>query len=252
MDYGGYWEYYQVCEWIDDGDNDDPHSPGTGGRVNPPGSGTSDSNTSKAKKIFRNSNMTQENWKKIEKLLEKIIENCLGKGLYDGLVNELNGGTLAVQFGNTSSFNHTNGTLTIDMNNMESNRLFHEMWHAYQTYQETQSSFQNSLMNQEVKAWYAQYLYVSRLPEYKAGSKWHKMYNKSDLGIAIRDIELHVNAKGNLEQSENNLEIYLLNHVRPSFNQNGYPESKWGYLYDYGRSASSNFSNLNNLSINCL
>lgn len=43
----------------------------------------------KAKTIFRNSSMIDENWKVIEKMLDKIMQNCMGKGLYNGLVDVL-------------------------------------------------------------------------------------------------------------------------------------------------------------------
>ena len=43
---------------------------------------------------------------------------------------------------------------------MESNLLFHEMWHAYQAYQETPSSYVNSLLNLDIEAHYAQYIYI--------------------------------------------------------------------------------------------
>ena len=130
----------------------------------------------RAKAIFRNSNMTEENWIIIENMLDKIVEDCMGEALYNELANLLNGKTLSIQFGasTTGSFGYQGESTGICLGRqMESNQLFHEMMHAYRAYQETLSSYNDSMLNGEIEAWYAQYLYTSRLPEYP-GSKWEK------------------------------------------------------------------------------
>jgi hypothetical protein len=203
----------------------------------------------KAKQIFKNSNMTDANWEKIEKMLIKIMEDCLGAALYDGLVDELDGKALAIQFSNGSSFNYTNGTITLDVMEAESNRLYHEMWHAYQSYYETTASFGTSTLNQEMEAWYVQYLYLSKLPEYKEGSKWHQWYRATELGMAVQDLKEFVDSKGNLLQGEVPLYGYLYNTLEPTFRNNGYPLS--GYSFDYNRDGGYNFRNLRRLSKDC-
>ena len=138
--------------------------------------------------------------------------------------------------------------------NMESNQLFHEMWHAYQAYQETQQSFKQSFLNQEMEAWYAQYLYVSSLPEYKQGSKWYELYNHTDLGRSIRDLKDYINNKGKLLLGDYQLNSYLDLGVQKAFREmkdeaGEYPYKN--YPYDDDRTGSSNFTNLKNLSSNC-
>lgn len=118
------------------GGNSGSSSPGGDNNDN-----TSDSGVApKAQAIFRNSNMTEQNWNVIENMLEKIIENCMGQNLYNGLVEKLNGSTLSIQFVNTdySSFHFVNGTSGIKLSsqNVESNHLIHEMFHAFQAYRE--------------------------------------------------------------------------------------------------------------------
>jgi hypothetical protein len=202
-----------------------------------------------AKQLFRNQNMTDINWNRIERMLEKILENCLGAALYNSLVSYLNGSTLPIQFGNTSSFNYSNGMITIE--NGESSRLFHEMWHAYQAYQETQATFNASELNQEFESWYAQYLYLSNLPEYKiTGSKWSKWYTDSDIGKAVRGISKHVNRNGTLKTSEMQWTNYMYSSLIPGFSAGGYPEGA-DYTLDVNRSAVYDFRNLNVLSFNC-
>ena len=89
------------------------------------------------RKLFRNSNMTEANWKILGDMLNKIIQDCMGEALYNGLVEVFNGGTIAIQFveGATGSF----GSISEDNKDtgiklgmqMESNQLLHEMFHAY-------------------------------------------------------------------------------------------------------------------------
>lgn len=206
----------------------------------------------KAKAILRNSNMNEENWKRVEDMITKIMEDCLGEGLYNGLKNALNGKTLTVEFtsGNSSSFFFDGATAGISLSmSGGSDHLFHEMWHGYQAYQETTDSFKNSLLNQEIEAWYAHYLYVSSLSEYKPGEKWYDLYNDSEREARIQNLKDYVDGKGKLLQDEVALYNYLDNGIKKVFNKNGYPDSS--YPYDYNRDAFYNFRNLKNLSYNC-
>lgn len=60
------------CSKFETGDYENGSSgSGSGGTGN-------SSNTELAKEMFRNDNMTEEEWEKIEKLLEKIISTCMG------------------------------------------------------------------------------------------------------------------------------------------------------------------------------
>lgn len=205
-----------------------------------------------AKKIFRNLDIDDSKWQDIEDMLLKIMKNCLGKALYNGLAAALNGQTLAIQFNeseNTSSFNPVTGTISLDKTG-ESNRLFHEIWHAYQFHKKTnEAAYTNSKLNREMEAWYAQYLYVKSLPEYAAlTGKW-SVYNDTDLGNGIRLMEKHVNHKGNLLSDETELYNHLAG-IEMLFRE--IPEySKEYYPYDYDMNPISNFINLKNLSHNC-
>ena len=176
---------------------------GTGeGGIDGGGSGGDYSSTSvapNATKIFRNSNMTLQNWVVLENMISKIMNDCLGLALYNGLDLALGNGTLAILFSNNAEgFNYGSGpgsgSISLDMSG-ESNRLFHEMWHAYQAYQETYSSYSSSTLNQEFESWYAQYLYVSKLPEYVPGSTWHDWYTYSDRGRAVKQFEGYIDDK---------------------------------------------------------
>lgn len=205
----------------------------------------------KAKSIFRNSNMTDQNWQVIERMLDKIIENCMGEGLYALLRSKLNGNTLTIEFveGYASSFSFGNGTsgIKLGLDLLESNILLHEMMHALQGYYETETSYRNAILNLEIEAHYAQYLYLKDLPEYKrAGNKWEDIYSPrlnsisymkeyiDDKGVAIGDLEL--------------LDVYLEVNIIDAFQRD--PAYR-DLPYDFSRKRSSNFSVLNNITQNC-
>ena len=172
-------EYYQVC---DDDTEDDSGSSG-GGITGGGGSSTSGGGSAPlAKAMFRNSNMIDQNWGIIERMLEKITEDCMGRNLYNALLDKLDGKQLIIQFVSTgnSRFEKIGEGYGITLNmEMESNQLFHEMMHAYRSYKETLNSYNESMINGEMEAWYAQYLYVKKLPEYD-GSKWETKYNSDN------------------------------------------------------------------------
>jgi len=271
--------YYQDCYDIpgstdngnNNGNNNPPDYPPPGGGGYSGGGGGSGGSTPtpasvapKATKIFRNSNLILENWKALENMLNKITSDCLGSGLYNGLVSSLTKSQLYIQFvnGSASGFDYGSGKISLDMS-WESNRLFHEMWHAYQAYQETYSSYSTSTLNQEFEAWYAQYLYVSKLPEYKQGSTWYGWYNDSDQGMSIRQFEGFIDKKGNLLQGESAFWSYLNTLGQPNSefrisnpnypndpNKNPY-NNLLLYPFDDSRTAANDFRNLKNLSKNC-
>lgn len=105
-------------------------------------------------------------------------------------------------------------------------------------------------MNGEIEAWYAQYLYTSRLPEYP-GSKWEKRDNTDPRRIAIKNLTNIVDHKGNIRsgKSVGELELEIANRVVPTFHENYYPADK--YPFDYDRPGLENFTNLKKLTINC-
>ena len=244
--------WYSNCYETGDGGYGDGGSGGGGSNYGTnPSSETPATVAPKATKIFRNSNMTIENWRKLEKILEKITADCLGLGLYNGLDAVLGTGTLTIQFGNENSFSYGDGTagITLDMS-FESNRLFHEMWHVYQAYKETSSSYDQAKSNLEIEARYAQYLYLHNLPEY-SGSVWEQWYMQDPLCESIAGLKEYVNAKGQLQSgaTQNGLDLYMLNGPRAILSA---PDSAYeSYQYDYGRSGLNNFKNLNTLSIGC-
>lgn len=206
-----------------------------------------------AKKLFRNSKMTEANWKALNRMLKKIMNNCMGEALVNGLLSKLNGKTLSIQFIDKGysafSFNSDKNTAGIELDKSgESNQLFHEMWHAYQAFFETPSSFYYASINVEIEAHYAQYQYLISLPEY-SGSKWEQNYG-SDLRLrSIADLNDCIDNKGNLNlgNNENDLKGYVKDVVKAFKKDDGYKDN----FYDDTRSAISIFSILRELTKNC-
>jgi len=259
------WELQEVClpnEGDEDYDYSEWYTPpsgggsgGTGGGGNGGGGYQPAPVAPKAKAIFRNSGMTETNWMWIENMLNKIMADCMGKALYNGLKNSLKGKTLIIKFTDKEHAGFTpNGDksgINLGMTITESNVFFHEMWHAYQAYQESESAYMNSLVNQEIEAHYAQYLYLRKLPEYK-GSKWENYYAKDLRMGTIADLSDYINEKGNLHSGINVdvFNFHILSVASIFETTKGYDDPNF-YKYDETRSGLSNFSNLRTLTKDC-
>lgn len=206
----------------------------------------------KASSIFRNSRMTETNWRTLEKMIEKIEKDCVGSNLYNGLKQALGGKTLSIQFvapKEGSSFNFDGNTAGIKLTtDMESNQLFHEMMHAFQSYQETESSYKASLINKEIEARYAQYQYVKKLKEFP-GSKWEKQYTKTDVGMAIADLAESIDKKGNLQPGETDETLFIRVHTAKNTIQKIKDYSK--VSFNENKAGSETFKNLRTLSKGC-
>lgn len=208
---------------------------------------------SKAKSIFRNSNMTEANWLIIERMLDKIIDDCLGQNLFYGLKNFLNGGTLTIQFQNVGvnggKFGRINGAYGIVLDQrMESNQLLHEMMHAYRAYNETCDSYNNSELNGELEAFYAQYLYLSRRDEFK-NSYFENRYNKRNILGYIKRLEDVIDYKGILRDGIENADV--VEYVDSAVFALRHSSKYNSYTFDASRTGIENFSNLRTLTINC-
>ena len=236
----------------DNGGGGNSGSAGSGGDSN---DNTSDLDAAlKAKAIFRNSNMTEQNWEIIERMLDKIIATCMGENLYNGLKQKLNGNTLTVQFvdDESSSFHFDGNTnvsgIKLSAINMESNHLMHEMFHAFQAYQETPASYNSANLNLEIEVHYAQYLYLKQQKEYP-NSDWEYDYSSDPRLISISNLRDYIDEYGRLIKPELNdvLDCQLLVASEVFKKYPSYAGSK----YNQSRIGIENFSNLQTLIINC-
>ena len=268
----------KTCYWDDLGHNCTPPDPGgddddDGGDGDGDGGGTTPPTpdpkpTPNAKKIFRNSHMTDDNWERLERMLDKIIEDCMGQALYNGLVEKLNGNTLIIEFrpdwpSGNGQFKITESRVSIGDrgSGAESNTLFHEIFHVYQMYSETQTTVTTNLLNIEAEAHLAQYRYVKKLPEYQPGTTWQRYYSKDPVGLSTVLMDEHLNSKGELislaSTGEYKLDGDTVIFMSVLYNQQKKQHQEDGntdtlpYLANPDRIGSMNFANLKVLSGEC-
>ena len=131
---------------------------------------------------------------------------------------------------------------------MESNHLMHEMFHAFQAYQETTNTYVNAQMNLEIETHYAQYLYVRKLPEYP-GSKWSSDYVSDGRHKQIAKLEYYVLQNGllDLDTIEADLDKYMAEVVDTFRADSNYSK----LIYNTNRKGETNFNNLRTLTKNC-
>ncbi|MDR2885906.1 MAG: hypothetical protein LBU95_03890 [Rikenellaceae bacterium] len=203
-----------------------------------------------AKKIFRNINMSDANWAVIENMLAKIMADCMGGAMYNALDGLLGSQTFAIQFDLNAQTSTFDGN-TISLNSFESNSLFHEMFHAYQAYQETPTTYDDAIANLEVEANIAQYRYLMSLPEVTPGSKWAQTY-KEGFGRNVAKLSnRYISKSGTLiDQSKSTMFTSIFSGAG-SMVVSMYAQTGRTISFDYTRSVTQNLKNLANLSGGC-
>ena len=238
----------QVCDdvWIEEPDDDD-----FVGEVDPD-NGNPAEVAPKAKKIFQSSELSEQDWKLLEAKFDSIMKRCMGMGLYKGLLDSLKGGTISFQFSDKeeASYNPEKNVLKWNKN-MDSNELFHELFHAYQFQTEgSLAAFDRVKMNLEIETHYAHSLYLRGTAEYET-SDWKKGIKGGDSRIlSTTNLKQFLDDKGNLleDTSIEWLNTYLEFDVVASFRKN---DEYKKYPYDENRESLSNFSNLRNVTKDC-
>lgn len=239
-------------EWDSDlVDGDDGNvSPGGGSGTGVPVEG-SGGNADKAKKMFENKNMTDRNWEIIEKMIDKIDENCMGNALHKALEDALGDDKLHIEFiaGRSSLFSsHDKLTISLGMDYAQSNALLHEMFHALQYFTKGKDSYNKSELNCEIEAYYAQYLYLKSLPEFK-GSYWEDMYEYDARMKSIAGFEKYLDESAKTTDSKK-LNRHLETVVDAFREAEDYSESLQ-YSYDPNQGGILIFSLLQNLIKDC-
>lgn len=237
-------DYYLVCDEVSE---DDSGSSG-GGITGGGGSSTSGgASASFAKAMFRNSSMTNDEWKIVENMLDSIMMDCMGKNLYNALLGKLGGNTLSIEFTdqNYSSYTFKTG-IKISNKYLSSNHLFHEMWHAYQAYLETEQSYKKAVINLEIESHYAQLLYIKSIDD-----DWESKYLKQKFRLIV-GLEEYVNKYGELIDSINGSNESLLDAHMLQLKSVFKSDSAY-YKYDYNdyRIGIVNFLNLQTVTKNC-
>jgi hypothetical protein len=197
----------------------------------------------KAKVLLKSQTMTETNWAALETMVEKIMSDCMGGTLYAELVSLLKGKQLNIEIntGGDSSFFDPN-TDRIVLNSLESNLLLHELFHVYQQY--NGSSYYR--MNNEIEARYAQYSFISKLSEYKQGSKWYAWYSVDPVGVEIANMKDCISKNGDI-LNEAKLKNALNGAKDALMNIDAYEDA----AFNPNWSMANNFDSFKNLSSGC-
>lgn len=211
-------------------------------------SGVEGASTS-ASGIFSNDNFTNESWNMADYLLEDILDDCMGGALYNGIKEKLNGEKITLRFSENdgSSYNWNSKTLSLSVNQLESNVLFHEMFHLYQTLSESEQSFESSLMNREIEAHYAQYLFYKN-NSFLFDVETDFIYVNDKRLFAARSLEKFIDDKGVIKEGVNPVELglYIEFAVAAVFRKRGYENYPLNNL-----TLEQTFNIINELTENC-
>lgn len=133
---------------------------------------------------------------------------------------------------------------------MESNELFHELFHVYQ-YRKGKNitSFCNAKMNHEIEAHFAQYCYLLKSEDDALGWSFAAEY-ADNRGIAIQMLSTYIDNKGRLlpdmspEYVDGLIEYNIVDVFRKTDAYKDYP-------YDNSRGVEFNFKNLREIAKDC-
>lgn len=200
--------------------------------------------------IFKNDSFSEDTWRVLDIMLNEILDDCMGESLYNEIKKRLNGDKMAIRIvdGIDSGYNWNTYTLSLNVNKLESNVFFHELMHLYQTLQETTSSFENALMNREIEAHYAQYLFLRKQSIWE--ENYEDIYKRSQRGRAIINLEIFIDKRGSLKDGTlaELAECFISENVVSVFRMN---EAYKNYSFDLNSGVLQVFSNINVLTQNC-
>ncbi|MEY8684667.1 hypothetical protein AB9N12_00510 [Bacteroides sp. AN502(2024)] len=230
-----------------------PWNCGAGGGGNQGNEGSQPIVASKAKKLFQNTDMSEADWKKLEKLIDKIIKECMGENLYKELSTLLNGNPIFFQFTSAYEATYNAQEHTIKFNkDMNSNELFHEIMHAYQRQKDKSlEDFSNATINHEIEAHYAQYLYLKKdTAEYNISNWKLGVKGRNKRILHITHLEDYIDNKGNLlpETFIDLLDTHIEYNLIPTFKTD---KNYKNYIYNKNYNSLANFENLRNITKDC-
>jgi hypothetical protein len=238
---------------------------GTGGKGNNGGYVNPAKWAPKASKLFKNSNLTEDEWKELEEMVEDIEKDCMGSELLSAIENSysfMTGKSLEFYFSYSNTYypnstapyyNSSTVTLTSDAS---ASSLLHELFHVYQNcnFNGNVSQWNSSVLNYEAEAHFAKYLYLKRQSGY-AGSTAQTNYENFEPFKSVRETENFFDSKGNC-LNELALNNHTSNRIAAAlYEVGGYKEAfqnrPFTDLFNYSISGSATFSNISQLSKNC-
>ena len=217
-----------------------------------PTTGTPDSETPYADRLFDVDNLTEEERKALENMITEMLEDCMGANLYSALVNN---GRLAIQFNNINESWFCPVTRTVSMHTKDESWIFfHEIFHAFQRQEATPAEWTGSTLNREIEAWFAMYLYIREFDSYPSsgGSVWKEDWGENFYKRHIASLSRYIDPKtGKLMAGveERSLENHILTQALPALRQ-GVPAYA-DRSFNFDRTGDDNFRNLQKLMEDC-
>lgn len=186
----------------------DPLADGLGG----PGGGGGSTTTSQdqeqptpedvRKKLFGKSDISKEEEQEVEEMLRQILRDCLGEELCRQLMNS--NYDIEIRFdyySPTSRFGSDDSGLVIILRDYRSAAFLHEMIHAYQAHSLGAQTFNNSIVNLEVQAYLAMYLYLLGNQQYDPQIKAHaEKFHRYNPGAYIIPLSGHFGSGYNVNE----------------------------------------------------
>lgn len=234
---------YEECIYGGNENTGNDTDPATGGDT-----GNTSSSTPKTDKVINNTSLTEQEKAKLEELIIEMINDCIGKAIYNALASGRDGNKLNFvtdpSLGNGGIYD-SDGIIILGHLDGNDDRLFHEMWHAYQQMQGEDMSVKD--LNLEIEAQLSHYLYLRRqYLMFDDSNPATKYFNKTREGRSVRDLSYYFNGNGSLRNSINDSEFEnLLSNVFNIFKNGTYYNN---YTHDISRTGIDNFTNLIDLS----
>lgn len=244
----GKWECYDfttiqlVCREGPKANYFDQNPQGGGNNTDPDAPGLPLVDTTK--KSLNTDLLTEEQKKIVDSMKNKIWSDCMGKELLR-ILNQ-SGNTYTIVYDPTKSSQFDSSTNTISLEYLWSRLLLHELIHAYQRTKATSWSYYNNTeLNREIEARYAEYVFVQR--DAREKHKWGSYYRESPVGSAVSYLDVVVSRNGEYTPGVAEIDRSQMDMVADALRNMGYKD----LIYDDISSPGLTFQHIKELSKNC-
>jgi len=238
------WCLYYEGEGEDGGEYEGDPEGGSGGGGGGGGFSPS-SSTPNAYRVFRG-NLSVSQWKILEDWVKEMRKTCLGNTVYSQAAIHNTIYNISFTTGRGSSFSASGEQMSIVLGeDTYSGAAFHEMFHGY-VYQQPRNGA--GAANEEIEAYYAQYIYD--LSRQNSGSM--AKYGNNGRFSFILELDQYIDSQGDLREgvTEGDLASFHGGEALYQLRTLGYSESSYPYVTMLV--STNNFSYLKSISTNLL
>ena len=142
--------------------------------------------------LFTTDSLTEDQIQEVGKMLEQIMQDCMGGELYNKLVNNVKPIKLTFHSDKNSQYNYDSHSIILKSCN--SDTLLHEMFHAYQHSVLENDEYDKAGVNYEIEAQIARYIYIDSNSMIDRESD----FIKQKLGRLVKNMAQHISSRGYL------------------------------------------------------